>query len=308
MKEILTNVTLKEPKEVIREVKLIISLVFPAFDFKPLYQVFYDTTRLFRGQYRGFRSCNTNFHDLRHTLNSFLACTRLIHGYIVKNGEIVEHSAILGMISSLMHDTGFIQESDDTEGTGAKYIGTHSERSIKFIKKYLSAHQYPESDFQFCKNCISCTSPDERIKDVPFNSKEEETIGKIVGVSDLISQMADREYIEKLLFLYYELKEANMLDYESELDLLRRNHAMINTTIQRFSTDFDGLDGNMVYHFAKRWNSEKDYYREEIEKNSEYLTSLLEEHESDYRKYLRRGDIIKKLEQDDYYVKFMNLG
>jgi len=41
--------------------------------------------------------------------------------------------------AALFHDTGYIQEKSDDEGTGAKYTSIHVKRSIQFLDKHQAA-------------------------------------------------------------------------------------------------------------------------------------------------------------------------
>jgi hypothetical protein len=53
----------------------------------------------------------------------------------------------------------------------------------------------------------------------------------------------------------------------------------------------------MRYHFKVRWNLDRDLYMEAIENNIHYLKLILENHEKDYRDYLKRGDIVRRLNE-----------
>jgi len=288
-------IPMESPEKVISEVKIIISMEFHEFDFRPLYRIFYDIVRLYNGKYPGYQKCNTNYHDIIHTTNTLLAMMRIIHGYILKHKRLSEKHITLGLISALMHDTGYIQTIDDTFGTGAKYTLEHITRSIQFMKNYLEKNNYSKKDFIFCKNCISCTGINTKINDNIFSSHEEEIIGKILGVADLLGQISDRNYLENLLFLYYEFREGNVLGFDSEFDILKKTLDFFNTTRERFKKEFDNLDRFMIYHFKERWDIDRDLYIEGIEKNIKYLKFILDKHEKDYLKQLRRGDVVKEL-------------
>lgn len=294
--EIADLIPMEDPEKVLREVKIIISMEYPEFDFKPLYHCFYDIVRLFNGEYSGFQKCNTNYHDLKHTTDTLLAMMRLIHGYNFKNKRLSEKNITLGLISVIMHDTGYIQTIDDTFGTGAKYTTEHIPRSIHFTENYFEEHNYSKEDFIFCKNCISCSGINAQTKDINFSSHEEEIIGKILGIADLLGQMSDRDYLEKLLFLYYEFKEGNILGFESEFDLLDKSLTFFDITKERFKNQFDNIERFMIYHFKSRWNIDSDLYSEGIAKNIEYLKFIMEKHRKDYLEKLKRGGVVKKLQ------------
>jgi len=288
-------IEIKYPKEVLLEVKNIISFVFPKFDFRPFGCVFYDIVRLFHGEYPGYKKCNTEYHDLKHTTDTLMAMARLIHGFSISQEYLNEKDIFLGLVSALMHDTGYIQTSDDRLGTGARYTLDHVERSMLFMEKYFEKNNYFKKDFMFCKNCLSCTALNTKINEINFESQGEEAIGKMLGTADLLGQMADRTYLEKLLFLYYEFLEGGVLGYKNELDILEKTLGFYNMTKKRFTHELDNLDKYMIYHFKKRWNIDRDLYKESIEKNIEYLKYILENHKRDYHVHLKRGNIKKKL-------------
>ena len=114
-----------------------------------------------------------------------------------------------------MHDTGYIQDDTDKEGTGAKYTTSHVERSVKFLQKNYKALEINPDDIMIYTDMIHCTGLMVRIEAVPFSSDEEKIAGCMLGTADLLGQMSDRAYLEKLLFLYYEFKEAGVKGFES---------------------------------------------------------------------------------------------
>ena len=295
-KILLSNlIELGNPTHILKEVRIIISPLIPEFDFKAFNHIFYDIIRLFRGKFPGYQKCNTDYHDINHTTKSLITMARLIHGYILKNKNLSERDVFLGLVSALMHDTGYIQTLDDNIGTGAKYTLQHISRSILFLEKYFEKNDYSKEDFEFCKNCLLCTGYSIKIKEINFSSPNEELVGKMLGTADLLGQMADRGYLEKLLFLYYEFKEGNVLDFKSELDMLKKTLDFYDLTKKRFVSELGNLNKYMIYHFKERWNINKDLYQEEIEKNIEYLKYILNKNEKNYYTHLRRGGIVKKL-------------
>ncbi len=103
--------------------------------------------------------------------------------------------------------------------------------------------------------------------------------------------MADRTYLEKLLFLFYEFKEGGVMGYDNELDLLKKTIDFYAMTQKRVAHELDSVNEYIRYHFKARWNLDRDLYMEAIENNINYLKFLLENHEKDYRDHLRRGEI-----------------
>ncbi|NVM25221.1 MAG: hypothetical protein HWN70_04800, partial [Desulfobacterales bacterium] len=78
MKEIQLSriVNMEDPQSVFDEVRAIVLMMFQEFDFETLDRVFGDIVRLFRGEYPGYRKCTTQYHDLKHATDTFLAMAR----------------------------------------------------------------------------------------------------------------------------------------------------------------------------------------------------------------------------------------
>jgi len=278
-----------DPQRVMDEVKTITFMVYSAFDFTQLDKVFEDVIRLFKGDYPGYRKCNTNYHDLKHTTDTLLALIRLIHGAVITGLTFTQRNINLGLICALLHDTGYIQKEDDRSGTGAKYTVVHITRSIEFMQKYFVENGYSPEDFSDGRDILYCTGLYRRIQYREFKAPQIELIGKMLGSADLLGQMSDRLYLEKLSSLFYEFKEGNVGDYQSELDLLGKTIVFYDVTKQRLMRELAGVNKFMQYHFRKRWEIEKDLYAVAIETNMEYLKKILRDHKEDYYLYLRRG-------------------
>lgn len=286
------------PKNILNEVKHILSTIDPELDYSIVEETFTDTVKIFNGEYPGYQACNTKYHDLAHTIAVFLATARLIHGVFLTGKSINKRTIVLGLISALFHDTGFIQTEDDTEGTGAKYTIGHEERSIEFTKNYLTDKGYKKDDINDCSHIILCTILKISPGDVQFRTNETELLGKIVGTADLLAQISDRIYLEKLLYLYEEFEEAGIPGFDSELELLKRTETFYeDLSKKRMDEELGGVSTLMRIHFKNRWGIDKDLYQVYINKNIEYLKSVLEIHEDSYRQMLRRGGIVKRFQE-----------
>lgn len=282
---------IRDASAILKEVKYIVSLLNPRFDFHHIDTAFNDIEKLFRGQYPGYRGCNTHYHDIRHTLTVFLAMARLLHGAHVAGCYFTEKEINVGIISALMHDTGYIQRSDDDTGTGAKYTMVHISRSIKFVREYYNDNNYFQEHLENIAAIMNCTGMSIDIGKITFTSVNLEIIGKILGTADLLAQMADRFYLEKLVHLFYEFEEAHVHGFDSELDLLRKTINFHNMTRTRFENNFSNVNRYMVDHFKVRWNLEKNIYSEAIEKNINYLKYVLKNNKKTVHACLRRNTI-----------------
>ncbi len=282
-------IDMDDPQAVQGEVHHILVLMFPRFDPTVLSQVFQDIVSLFQGDYPGYRGCNTQYHDLKHTTDCWLAMARLMHGALINDVRLAENSVLLGLIAALLHDTGYIQTAEEESGTGGKYTLVHVERSIAFLDKYLRGKGFSAADCHFCHNCLKCTglnvNPE---KEVRFLSRDNEIVGKMLGTADLLGQMADRTYLEKLPFLYREFQEAGVPGFDSELDLLKKTPDFWEFTQKRFATELGNMDRYMRDHFRVRWGINRDLNQEAVEIAINYLKYVLAHHEGSYAWHLRR--------------------
>ena len=80
-------VNMEEPQSVLEEVKAVVSMMMPDYDFEPVNHAFSDVVNLFHGQYPGYRKCNTRSESriLKETEQSFLQGVQRVN-----NGESVD--------------------------------------------------------------------------------------------------------------------------------------------------------------------------------------------------------------------------
>lgn len=288
-------VSMADPQAVFDEVCRVTAVLQPRFNFAPLNRVFLDIVELFQGDYPGYQRCNTRYHDLKHTTACLLAMARLIHGAWCHGLILPERDMELGLIAALFHDTGYIQSDLEVGGTGAKYTLVHVDRSIAFMEAYCAQAGYTPQDVDYCRSCIGCTGLEVKIEELSFESTTHQTVGCMLGTADLLGQMADRTYLERLPFLYREFQEGQVPGFESELDLLRKTPAFWEFTQLRLATVLGNVDRYMGDHFQAWWGLDRDINREAIEENIAYLKFILENHESEYPQYLRRSGLLKIL-------------
>ncbi len=290
-------IDMANPEAVFSEVASVFFTLFPSGDFAPVSKACLDTAALFRGNYPGYRECNIHYHDLKHTTDCLMAMARLIHGASVEGRPVGERQACLGLVSALLHDTGYLQETREGSGTGAQYTLIHIDRSISFMERYFAENDYSLEEERFCRGCLRCTGLDVKIDGIAFESPEHEFLGKALGTADLLGQMADRTYLERLPMLYSEFEEGGVPGFSDAWDLMKKTPGFWEFTKKRFAADLGGVDRYMIHHFEQRWSVARDLYREAIENNLRYLRYLLERHPSDYRNYLRRGGLMELLEE-----------
>jgi hypothetical protein len=279
---------MNQPLCVLEEIKTLFYMMHHGADLKAFETLFMDMIDLFSGKYPGFKACTTGYHNLKHTTDTTLAMARLIHGLYVLDSIFNEKEMILGIMAALMHDVGYIQESTENAGTGARLALLHVQRGIEFMRNYLEKKGYAEQDIQFVENAIACTDLNSPIDTIRFNGNNGELIGKMLAAADLLAQTADRNYLEKLPLLFVEFKEAGISNYETEIDLFEDSLAFNERMNQRLENDLDGVNRYMPAHFKIRWNIDKDMYQESIDKSIQYLTTFLDQDASSYSACLKR--------------------
>lgn len=294
--QISTLVNMESPQDVLSEAKRIVFMMYPQFNADPLDRSFFDVVKLFQGEYPGYQACDTQYHDLKHTTDTFLAMARIIHGAVIAGHTFSEWEVALGLISALLHDTGYLLTHEE-EGPGARYTLIHIRRSIAFMDNYFAARGFSKGDFHFCRNILNCTGLDVRINEIAFTSRENGILGKMLGTADLLGQMADRTYLEKLPFLYDESKIAGMPGISTELAFFRNTPGFFDMTKRRFRHELGGVNQYMRHHFRTCWGVDEDLYMSAIEDSIGYLKQILEYHPDTCRRHLRRAGVIRNLER-----------
>ncbi len=262
----------KEPNDTNKEVRKIYENLFGLALFDKVEYALNDVVKLFDGKYPGYQKCDTGYHDLEHTLQAYLAMARIFDGLIRKDPtKASKEIVILGLISILLHDTGYIKEEWDTEGTGAKYTLKHVDRSEEFTGKYLPKLGFNPLQIQQAQNMVSCTGLAVDLAKFNFTSQEEEVVGYISGTADYLGQMSDPNYLEKLPILYEEFKEGGVPGYASAQDLIEKTPEFFEGFVMKVLRE----DFHSVYQFASNHFGGKNLYIEGIKRNIESLKNSL---------------------------------
>jgi len=280
------------PDEVFNEAKKIFSYNYTNESFLHIEQVYKMMYSLYNGSFPGYGCCNTEYHDFNHINHVFLATARIIDGLNITEGSFNEKKAVNLLIASLLHDAGYIQEDNDIEGTGAKYTATHVSRSVEFTKKNYKLLNLLDDDIPVITSLIECTCT---TSDPIVNlSGEDYLCGAILATADIIGQMSDRVYLEKLLFLYYEFVEAGIDGYNTAFDILRKTHQFYKTTLDRLSGRFYAFYDLAKYHFDVRYNIDENLYMTAINNQMTYLKKIIDDTDGNFRNKLHRLNIQEK--------------
>ncbi|MEJ1959655.1 MAG: HD domain-containing protein [Nitrosomonadales bacterium] len=283
-----------EPDEVWAKAASVAKRINPDFDPVLAKSVFDDVVRMFRGDYPGYCSIKTLYHNLPHTLDVFLCAMRLLHGVHVMGTRITDDEINMVVIATLMHDIGYAQEIGEDTGTGAQFTESHVRRGVEFMRHYVAERNFPSGYADTLEPIILTTDPALAFSELVFPSERARLLGKVVGTADLTGQMADRTYLEKLLFLYLEFKEAHYGHFQSVNDMLRQTEKFYNNTRKKLDDELDGMYAQLTFHFMDTLGVENNFYLESIEKNIGYLSKVVALNEEDYFTMLKRGGIVEQ--------------
>ena len=283
------------PDEVWAKAIDIIRHINPAYDFTLARTAYSDVLRLFRGEYPGYCAIKTPYHNLYHTLDVFLCAVRLAHGVHLSGTPLADKEITWIMLATLMHDIGYAQRLEEESGSGAQYTLTHVGRGIKFMRNYLLEQDFPADYATPVEHLMNSTNPALGFDEIKFPDQRTRMLAQIVGSADIVGQMADRTYLEKLLFLYLEFKEARFDNFASMHDLLRQTkHFYEVTREKKLDGAFEGVYKKLTFHFKAYVGVENNYYVESIEKNLAYLSKVIALDEAEYLAMLKRGGIVEQ--------------
>jgi hypothetical protein len=288
-------VDMDSPGAVLDEVLFIMALIDPRMDPSQISNAYSFMVSLYQGRWPAEQACNTHFHDLRHITDTTLAMARLIHGAFLTGHRLDQRQIFTGLVAAMAHDAGYIQDKMDGIGTGAKFTTIHVQRSMDFVERYGRRYGLNSDEIPACRLMILCTDLDSQIATIPFPTKTEEQLGKMLACADLIGQMADRIYLEKLFYLYREFKEGQVLGYRDELDLLAKTLAFFPLMADRMQNQLDKLDQLAAVHFKSRWNIPQNLYTVAINRQKEYLTKILARPDQNPANFLRRKNIVHNI-------------
>jgi len=177
-------------------------------------KIFSDVTRMFAGQFPGFRGIDMSYHDFEHTMQATVCLLGIIRGRQQSGAKPTFHrrDAELSLMAVLLHDAGFLKDINDTSGTGAKYTLIHERRSCQFARTYLPQYAVTPDEMDDVCAAIKCTGPRNHIAGHQFHRPEARVIACIVVTADYLAQMSAPDYLGKLPLLFREFQEA--FDYE----------------------------------------------------------------------------------------------
>jgi hypothetical protein len=285
--DVANKVNVEDPSKVRDSVLSLFTARYPGADFDPLRQAFDDLQALFQGRYPGYLACDTLYHDLRHTLDMTLAMARLIDGHdrsCAPADRLGARRAIMGVLIALLHDSGYLKRSSEAEvENGAVFTKVHVSRSADFISAYLPKLGFA-GEAPLASRLVHFTGYEMEIEDICVDDPRDRMIGCMVGTADLIGQMSDRMYLEKVRqFLYEEFVWASIareklpdgreiVRYSSPEDLVIKTPGFYEYVARtRIAKKLAHADRYAESHFDGR-----NLYQAEIDRNISFLREAIE--------------------------------
>lgn len=284
-------IDISKPRSILADAKLFYKANYIKANFKLVEKAFLLTKRLFDGRYPGYLACAVAYHDYVHSLSVFSATSRLLDGCELSGLSIGPDRASELLIAALLHDSGYIRVEGDETGTGAQYTKVHVDRSAAFVRREAAAFGLSDDAAARAARIILATDLARPWGSLEFEDEAERTGAQMLASADLLGQMADRVYLEKLLFLYYEFREARIEGYHDAFDILKKTASFYESTKARLDGPLGCVSTKAKEHFSVRCGIDEDLYREAIARQMAYLDTIIADDSDNFRKKLKRMDL-----------------
>jgi hypothetical protein len=218
------------------------------------------------------------YHDLRHALETGLTTARLIDGHArsVPPGSptrIDADHAVLAILLALFHDIGLLRRSAEAHLRGAELTPIHEERGVEFMQAYLAPT--PLAALTAKSELIMAT---KLIFKIPSSWPEpDRLLASLVASADLLTQVADRCYLEKCRdFLFVEFSAFGLAGtddslYPSRESLLAKTPDFyFGLVLKRLDEEYSGVHKLMWLHFDGT-----NPYDAAIRRNIDFLAGVL---------------------------------
>ena len=285
--DVTNRVNVEEPAQVREAVLRLYNARDPGANFAPLEQAFDDFHALYDGRFPGYLACDTLYHDIRHTLDMTLAMARLVDGHdrsCAPADRLGPRRAVLGIVVALLHDSGYLKRTSEADiENGAVFTKVHVSRSADFIASYLPKIGFA-GEAALAARLVHFTGYEMQIEDIPVADLRDRMVGCMVGTADLIGQMSDRMYLEKVRHFLYEefvwgrIAREQLADgreivrYSSPEDLIFKTPGFYDYVARtRIQKKLGGADRYAESHFDG-----PSLYQAAIDRNMEFLRDAID--------------------------------
>ena len=283
----------RDTPEVEAQVAAIVDSFAPGHDLTRVGGAFELLDRAFDGNLPGYQKLKTLYHNRSHTNEVVLCTARMLHGLHLAGQGLDGDHIDAALIGALMHDVGYLMNDEEASGTGAQFTASHVMRGVDFTRRHLA--DLPAAVLETTSKVIMLTDHRKHPDWVRFDNLQQQRAAYATATADLVGQMANREYLERVLFLYYEFEEAQMGGFADIHDLLEKTTDFYRMTKGRLDQDLNGMSVCLARHFARQQGAERNYYQESIDRNLDYLDRVVKTERERRFKKLKRGGIVKKV-------------
>lgn len=184
------------------------------------------------------------YHDVEHTILAASAAQHLLEGKHILEGGVSQRDWMCVVLAALCHDIGFANNCctlDDADhvatgvpgqtaprsefATNASLMPFHVDRSKLFVRERFGKRLL----FALDKEDVEaiCSYIEMTRFPIPADAEHQQTkgLGALVRAADLIGQLSDPRYLQKIPALFYEFKEMGAVEefgYTDPRDLTRK--------------------------------------------------------------------------------------
>ena len=284
-----------DTKEVESQVAEIVQAFAPGHDLARIGAAFSLLDRAFAGDLPGYQKLKTLYHNRTHTNEVVLCSARMLHGLHLAGQGVDGDHIDAALIGALMHDVGYLMSDEEASGTGAQFTDSHVLRGVAFARRHLL--DLPPEVLDTTARVILLTDHRRHPDWVKFDNVQQQRAAYATATADLIGQMANREYIERVLLLYFEFEEAHMGGFADIHDLLEKTTAFYRKTKARLDQDLNGLSVCLARHFDAQQGKDRNFYHESIDRNLEYLDRVVKIEREHRLERLKRGGVVENLQK-----------
>jgi HD superfamily phosphodiesterase len=283
----------RDTGEVEAQVGDIIRVFAPDHDLKRISDAFSLLDRAFDGELLGYQKLKTLYHNRSHTNEVVLCSARMLHGLHLAGRGLDSDHIDAALIGALMHDIGYLMKNEEGSGTGAQFTDSHVLRGVEFARTHLV--DLAPNVIEATTKVILLTDHRKPADSVKFDNRQQQLAAFATATADLIGQMANREYLERLLLLYFEFEEAQMGGFADLHDLLEKTTAFYRMIKGRLDQDLHGLSAHLMQHFSSMKGVDRNFYAESIERNLDYLEQVVKQDRQHRLDSLKRGGVVEKV-------------
>jgi len=259
------------------EILAVLTLMNADFHRAPIIEMHREIGLIFEGKHPDYRQSNTKYHNLDHTYSVVLATVRLFHGLFCDGWPVSEETISKALYSAYFHDCGLLLKNSEDANSGATYTVGHEKRSMFFMADYLKNKKFSLPFITDCSVIIQCTNLSVDPDSLFFPSAEMQLASFAVGSADVLAQMADRYYLERLPSLFQEHQEGGVANYDTAVELMQQTSVFYHEVIvDRLSSVFGNLTKYMQIHFRERFGVDRNLYLDNIKKNVKYLRLIVQ--------------------------------